>query len=91
MDDLDRLAAATRIVNARIGFAIHALVFVLVNALLIAINLATTPRLHWFWWPLACWGAGLLFHAALLLLYTWGRDLHRRLIERELQARRLER
>lgn len=87
MDDLDRLAEATRIVNARIGLLIHTLVFVLVNALLIAINLATATDYLWFWWPLAGWGAGLIFHAVIVLVLPPGRDLKRRMIERELQAR----
>jgi hypothetical protein len=87
VDDLDRLAEATRTVNARIGLLIHAVVFVLVNALLIAINLATSAGYHWFWWPLAGWGAGLIFHAVLFLVSSQGRDLRRRMIEREMQAR----
>jgi uncharacterized membrane protein len=46
------------------GFLIHLTVYVLVNALLVGINLATTPARLWFVWPLVGWGVGVLAHAA---------------------------
>ena len=53
---------AERRVAAKTGFKIHALVFVLVNLGLVAINLATTPDHLWFPWPMFGWGIGLLAH-----------------------------
>ena len=35
------------------GFKIHFLVYLAVNGLLIVINLVTTPRNYWFYWPIA--------------------------------------
>jgi hypothetical protein len=34
-----------------------------VNALLIIVNLSTTPDKLWFYWPLLGWGIGLAAHA----------------------------
>ena len=53
---------AERRVNARIGFWIHALVYLAVNTLLITVNLMTSPHVLWFLFPLLGWGIGLLAH-----------------------------
>ena len=45
------------------GFYAHLIVFVIVNAVLIAINLLVTPGFLWFLIPLCGWGIGLFFHA----------------------------
>ena len=61
---------------------LHALVFVGVNALLHVINLATSARHFWAFWPLG-WGVGLLAHAAAT--YRWlpfsGKDWQERKIK----------
>jgi hypothetical protein len=46
-----------------LGFKIHFLVYLAVNALLIVINLVTTPGKYWFYWPLLGWGIGIAGHA----------------------------
>lgn len=45
------------------GFYAHLIVYVVVNAVLVAINLLVTPRFLWFLFPLFGWGIGLFFHA----------------------------
>ena len=50
-------------VRAIKGFYVHVFVFVLVMALLLAINVATTD-VWWVQWPFLGWGIGLLAHAA---------------------------
>jgi len=45
----------------RLGVQIHALVFVLTMALLVAINLWTGSP-YWVLWVLLGWGTGLLTH-----------------------------
>jgi hypothetical protein len=45
------------------GFRIHLITYVAVNALLLAINLVTSPDKLWFYWPLLGWGIGILGHA----------------------------
>ena len=63
---MDRHADFSRVKRARkarIGFFIHLTAYLVVNALLISINFATTPGRLWFHWPLMGWGIGLLAHA----------------------------
>ena len=45
----------------KLGFRIHAIVFVPTVALLLAINLLTGPP-YWSLWTLGGWGVGLLSH-----------------------------
>jgi len=47
------------------GLAVHAFVYLAVNALLIGINLSGSSESLWFVWPLLGWGLGLAAHAAL--------------------------
>ena len=44
------------------GFFFHFSAYVLVNLILIAVNLLTTPDQLWFYWPLLGWGIGILAH-----------------------------
>jgi fatty acid desaturase len=46
----------------RSGFAWHAVMFVLVNVAVGAINLRYTPNTMWFVWPLCAWGFGVAAH-----------------------------
>lgn len=48
--------------QARIGLAIHAAAFVVVNAILVVVDLQSSGNM-WFQWPLLGWGAGLACHA----------------------------
>ena len=66
MEDQEKSAGGSAPARPRIGFYIHLTTFVLVNALLLAINLNTSPQYLWFLWPLAGWSVGILFHAALI-------------------------
>ncbi len=54
------------------GFLIHIAAYVAVNALLIVINLVTTPGKYWFWWPLLGWGLGIAGHAFAVLRRSSG-------------------
>ncbi|MBC8102721.1 MAG: 2TM domain-containing protein [Cytophagales bacterium] len=55
------------ITQRRAGFLPHLYTFVGVMALLLAINLMTTPGYAWFLWPLLVWGLGLYLHAVTAL------------------------
>lgn len=83
--DLQRLAR--RRVKMKMGFAIHAAVYVIVNLGLFAIDRATGGP-HWHLWPLAGWGLGLAIHG----LATWyaldGGGIRGRMVEREVQRLR---
>ena len=51
---------------------IHFTAYVLVNLVLIAVNLLTTPDTLWFYWPLIGWGIGIIAHGAAIY-YTGNR------------------
>ena len=55
-----------KMASAKIGFFVHLLFYVLGNAILIGINLATLQsgdkRILWFIFPLAGWGLGVVLH-----------------------------
>lgn len=44
------------------GFTAHLIPYLAVNAFLIVLNLATTPRYFWAIFPISGWGLGLFFH-----------------------------
>jgi len=84
MNNQADFARAKKVVNARIGFYIHLTVYLVVNALLIFINLATSSERLWFQWPLLGWGLGILAHAAV----TFGLPgVRARMIEKEIRKR----
>jgi len=56
-------AKATRRVYARVGLVWHAVVFLIANAVMYAINERYSPAVAWFVWPLAGWSVGLALHA----------------------------
>ena len=49
------------------GFYTHLGIYVAVNALLFLINIATSPHVLWFYWPLGGWGIGVAMHAVRVL------------------------
>jgi hypothetical protein len=85
--EIERLAR--RRAGAKLGWFIHAAVFVCVNALLMTIAFANGKP--WAFFPLAGWGLGLAIHGAVVWLGNPGSALHERLLSAErtrLQARR---
>jgi len=80
--DPARLAQARRQAGRRLGFLIHAAVFVAVNLALIGINMGTTPTRPWALFPLLGWRFGLLMHGLAALGPI--RRMYQALVEREL-------
>jgi hypothetical protein len=62
-------SAADRLFHDR-GFLIHFAAYLAVNALLIVINLVSTPGKYWFYWPLLGWGLGIAGHAFGVLRHS---------------------
>jgi hypothetical protein len=84
-DDLQR--RARRRVDTRIAFMTHALVYVLVNLGLAALNLVQGgPR--WHLGPLFGWGLGLAIHGIVTLIALRGDGVRERLLEREIERLR---
>jgi hypothetical protein len=53
---------ARKRVEDKKGLLIHAIVYVLVNAILVVIWATTSHGYPWFLWPLGGWGIGLIFN-----------------------------
>ena len=81
-DDADLRRLATRRADMKLGFRTHLLVYVMVNAGLLIINLTTSPGHLWVVWPMFGWGIGLAAHAATV--YFHGEGVRDRMIEDEL-------
>lgn len=63
------------------GFLVHLIIYVLVNAMLIIINLLYSPKVIWFFYPLIGWGIGVFMH--YLFAVRW---IEKGLKEREAKA-----
>ncbi|HEU0031967.1 MAG TPA: 2TM domain-containing protein [Kofleriaceae bacterium] len=84
-EELEKIAK--RRVQARLGFGIHASMYVMVNAGLLLIWAFTGAGYPWFVWPMLGWGVGVLAHALALWI---GPDTptEQRAVERELARMR---
>jgi len=65
IDEKELEKRAREQVEAQKGFYVHLITYILVNAGLFFINLATRRNGGgwWFYWPLFGWGIGLIAHA----------------------------
>jgi len=78
-DKLERLAR--RRAGAKLGWYIHAGVYIAVN-LLLAMLSAMSDR-HWAVFPAFGWGIGLAIHGVVVFVLTGGGGLHDQLVQRE--------
>jgi hypothetical protein len=83
MDEQARYEKARKRVEEIKGFYTHLLTYVLVNLALLALNLITSPRNLWFYWPLFGWGIGVLAHAGSVFGpgHLWGPEWEERKIK----------
>lgn len=82
LTDVERLAR--RRAGAKMGWYIHAFVYVVVNLGLVTLSAA---RGHtWAVYPLMGWGLGLLIHGAVVWFVAPGGGFYDRLVERERRA-----
>ena len=72
---------ARRQAGAKLGWYIHAFVYVAVNLMLVL--LSTVSGKHWAIFPALGWGLGLAIHGMVVFLVTGGAGLHARLVQRE--------
>jgi hypothetical protein len=86
MDEIAYRRAAAR-VEMRLAFYRHAMIYLVVNVLLAALNLLKNPHHLWFQWVILGWGIGLFSHALNVYSYRWFASGRERMIQRELQRR----
>lgn len=78
-DPLERLAR--RRAGAKLGWYIHAGVYLAVNLLLVVLS-ASSGR-HWAVFPAVGWGIGLAIHGVVVFFLASGSGLHERLVQAE--------
>jgi 2TM domain len=83
-DPVERLAR--RRAGAKMGWYIHATVYVLVNLFLVI--LASSRGQDWAMYPLLGWGLGLLIHGAVVFFVAPGGNVYDRLLDRERKSLR---
>ena len=83
LSEEDKYIKAKKKVENIKGFYGNLVAFILVNAVLIFINLYTSPSYLWFFWPLLWWGIGVLIHGLKVfdLLPSLGKDWEERKIK----------
>ncbi len=78
-DDIEQLARKRA--GAKLGWYIHATVYIVVNLLLAALSAMSGH--HWAVFPALGWGIGLAIHGAVVFLLSGGAGLHERLVQQE--------
>jgi len=78
-DAIERLAR--RRAGMRMGWLVHALVFIAVNLVLAAMSYASGR--HWAIFPFLGWGLGLAIHGMVVWLAMPGSGLYQRMLARE--------
>lgn len=63
--------------EARQGFIVHLIAYLVINPGLIILNLLVIPDYIWFYWPLLGWGLGLIMHY-LFAVRMLNRDLEQK-------------
>ena len=84
---LERLARKRA--GAKLGWYIHATVYVAVNLLLA--GLAAMSDRQWVMFPALGWGLGLALHGLVVFVVTGGAGLHERLVQHERERLALQR
>jgi 2TM domain len=87
LSEQDLQRRARRRVNQKMGFYIHATVYLLVNLGLAAINFAGGGK-AWHMWPLAGWGLGLAIHGFVTFASLNGDGLRERMLNDEVERLR---
>lgn len=85
MKNQQAYANAKKKVEARMGFYIHLVIYLVVNTFLVILNLTFTKDYFWAIWPMLGWGIGLIVHALSTFVFTAESSLKKRLIEKEMQ------
>ncbi|QHJ01716.1 hypothetical protein GT347_25870 [Xylophilus rhododendri] len=88
MTDEDLESLARRRAGAKLGWYTHALIYLVVNAVLFVLARHGVTHRPWNLYPAAGWGLGLLLHGVSVFLLGAGSGLRERLIERERQRLR---
>ena len=76
---------AKKRVEAKLVFYQHLAIYIVVGAVLIGINYATSSEYLWFWWPILGWGIGVLLHALSVFVFSGVLGVTEGMIEKEME------
>lgn len=76
-------ALARKRAGAKLGWYIHATVYVLVNLVIFAMSRYAFGTRPWSVFPLLGWGLGLALHGVSVFMLGTGSGLRERLVQRE--------
>jgi 2TM domain len=79
--------AAVRAAMQR-AFYRHVMIYIVVNALLVAVNLLKDPNHLWFQWGMLGWGIGLLVHGLNVYSSRWFGSHREQMIQHELDRQK---
>ena len=82
---------ARRRAGAKLGWYVHAVVYVVVNLFLFAISQYGFGARRWSVFPLMGWGLGLVLHGVAVFVLGSGSGLRERLEQKEREKLRRER
>ncbi len=80
-DDIDRLARKR--VRAKMGWYIHATIYLVVNLFLFAMSEYAFGGRRWSIYPLLGWGVGLVLHGVSVFVLGAAGGLRERMVENE--------
>ena len=80
-DDIERLARKRA--GAKLGWYIHALVYLLVNGAMFAASVYGIRQRPWTIYPAMGWGLGLALHGIAVFVLGSGSNLREGLVQRE--------
>ena len=88
-EDIEQLAR--RRANAKLSWYMHALVFVLVNAVIFMMSRYAFGDRPWSVYPLLGWGLGLVLHAVSVFVLGSGSGFRERMVHKERERLQRER
>ena len=66
----------------------HLLSFLVVGAILAALDVLTSPESLWFYWPMGFWAIGVVLHFADVYVMGESSGLEERIMRHEMERRR---
>jgi hypothetical protein len=80
----EKLERARQVARRKMDFLRHAIIYLVVMAVLAVINNVTGGGYQWWLWPALGWGIGVVAHFLSAFLYSGG-SLEKRLVQKELE------
>lgn len=90
MDEQARYERAKKQAEELRDFYQHLVIYLVINAFLLLLNLRTSPGHLWFYWPLFGWGLGVAIHGATVFGSNkfWGQQWQERKIKQLMEKDR---